>query len=157
MFADFDLILSSATAVICDQAVDVWPEMAYTLGMTWRDRWVCVLLLVTLGVAGCSEKTAKKTPSASAGAQDVAPASEPSADVPADVAFLIAACEDSGLPTEACACVGNSAKTALKGELLAKMAKAPADDAPALENYYAGAEIQTIMAWVESSSSECGI
>ena len=114
-------------------------------------------MFVALGAAGCSEKAAKKAPSEAAAVQDKAPASVPPADVPVDVAFLIAACEDSGLPTEGCACVGNSAKTALKGALLAKMSKAPADHAPELEHYYTGAEIQAIMGWVETSSSECGL
>lgn len=84
-------------------------------------------------------------------------ASAPKAERIVDVGFLVEACVGAGIGEEACKCVGEEAKRDLGAALVDKMRAAPADDDPALEGYYSGAEIRTVMAWVRTSSDACGI
>lgn len=104
-------------------------------------------------LAGCGERDRTQTEQAGATETTTTTTEAPQADV----AFLVAACEASGLPAARCSCAGDRARTALGAELVAKMKEAPADDDPALESYYSGQDVRRIMAWVDDASSECGL
>lgn len=76
----------------------------------------------------------------------------------ADVSFLIEGCLETGFHQDGCQCLGDRARRELAPELIDKIREAPDDDdLEAVEEYYSGTEVQTIVSFLQATSEECEI
>ncbi len=122
-----------------------------------------LLLALALALGGaCGDKKKTEGKSSETGTETTAdPKDHVGAQTPnltaMDVSILVDPCIEGGIPEEACKCAGEEAKTMIGAELLAKMAKAPADDDPELAEYYSAPEMQRVMKWVDGAAIKCGI
>jgi hypothetical protein len=118
-----------------------------------NDRVLGGLLSLVICACSCSSDKPKSKGEPSV----TSPSEVEKEDTPIDVGFLVEACAESGFSAESCQCVGDEARTILGKSIVDKMRSAPADEDPALEGYYEGAEIAKIMELVEASTKKCGV